>query len=74
VATHRLGRIAPTNDERAALTLGFQSRLSPFDIANRVRLGHEQAQALGSGPHGPAILCLLDDETSRCCGRGRRAP
>jgi hypothetical protein len=68
MSTGRLVRIGPGDDERAALTRGFQGRLTPLDIANGLPLGHEQAQALSPGPHGPAIFRRLDEEACCYCG------
>jgi len=59
-------RFAAGDNERAALPLRCKFGASLFHLVKRLALGHEQAHPLGPGPDGPAIICMLDDE-SRCC-------
>jgi len=68
MSTGRLVWIGSGDDERAALTLRLQGRLTPPDIANGLLLRHEQAQALSPGPHGPAIFRRFDEEACCYCG------
>jgi hypothetical protein len=58
-ATGWLFRFVACHDDRAEPAFRFQFCTPPFHIAERLALGHEQAQLLSSSSNGPTILCLL---------------
>ena len=57
---------AAGHNERTALPLRRKFGAALFHLIKRLALGYEQPHTLGTGPDGPAIIGVLDDE-SRCC-------